>query len=178
MPKFQESGFEFDLPDGRYFQFQNCRTYVTKLGTASVKEMDFAWVKSDQQLLWLMEVKFFSHQGATHFDRVKETRRLQKKITDALMMIAAIWAGTQSGSDLLRDIQSTCPNFPVNPVALKPILAIGIDRTDAAMLLQGPITTIRNNLKGLGNLMGFSNIGFILLNKSESLTRPIPINPI
>jgi len=179
MPEITESGFLFGLPDNRYFQFENCNNYRTELASHSIKEMDFAWVDGNSTRLFVMEVKFFIEEGATEFDRDKQVERLQKKIIDTVLMLAGVWLGTDTGKQLLRDIQQTCPEFPTTtPEEIKPVLAIGIDRNDVSMLLNGVITDIRQNLKGVCKLFDIPEIIFVALQTDEKLSQPIPIEPV
>lgn len=180
MPAITESGFRFELPEDRYFQFEHCDTYRTELAGRSIKEMDFAWLEEDDATrLFVMEVKFFIEEGAAEFDRDKQVERLQKKIIDTILMLTGLWLGTGTGKRLLEDIQQTCPEFPSTvPDEVKPVLAIGIDRHDAAMLLQGVITDIRQNLKGVCTLFDLPDIAFIHLQADETLSQPISIEPV
>jgi hypothetical protein len=60
MPIYEESGLRIELPDGDSFRFQDCSGYKSLSGK-NLSEMDFGWWDSAKNILWLLDVKDYSH---------------------------------------------------------------------------------------------------------------------
>lgn len=178
MPKITESCFKFELPDERYFRFEDCSTYEEYLAGQRLKEMDFAWLEGDDSTVWLMEVKYFVQQGSRHFSSDEEKERIVTKIRDALTMISAVWFQTDKGQKLLEEIRETCPGFPDSFSSIELIVAVGLDREDASMLVQGLLADVREELRGVLSLYDISEVGLVLLNDETNRSTPIPIEAV
>lgn len=184
MPVFEESGYQFNLPDGRTFRFAECPTYKKHLTAHKLKEMDFGWVVDEPTpVVWLLEVSNYDlgpeAQEISLSDFLDEAAR---KITDCLLMLSAVWAETAAGQRLRRDIEVTCPQFPDQVADIRAAILVGFESKDSAFKMETISNSLRPRLRGRMRCMGTSLPGgaatltFSLARSSTTL--PIPITPV
>lgn len=148
----EESGYEFELPEGRYFRFDECETYRTQLSHAHVSDVDFVWheeTSSDPgHVVWLTEVKNVRREGASRFNADEFVDDLVGQLTDGILMICGMWASSRMGRRLLSDAQAKCQEFPESPADVRVLLAFRLERSDSPQMLGPVVDRIRKRLKG------------------------------
>ncbi len=87
MPIFTENGISVQFASN-WFQFAHCNEY-TKISNNGVKEMDFGWIDTQNNTLWLIELKGFINPNP-HNDKFQETdisksNIVEKKIKELLL---------------------------------------------------------------------------------------------
>lgn len=190
MPVVEEEGYEFDLPDERWFRFEDCETYQ-KLSSQHLKEMDFGWTvegaDGTAHQLWLLEAKNVRNEGAQRFSESTDGHRfvdvfvdeLVCTFTDALLMVAAAWSATEVGTELRSDILRTCRDFPSQPVPLFTVIALRIERVDTAPLYDLLRARLQKQLEGRLNLLGSTGVFLAILRTDRPTTSlPIRVEPV
>ncbi len=94
MPVFTENGVSVNFSTN-YFQFGECSEY-RKISGLGVKEMDFGWLDTNNETLWLIELKGYINPNPTN-TRFQETDLSQQNIIDAKI-----------NELLLKSIHSVC----------------------------------------------------------------------
>ncbi len=87
MPKFTENGVSICLKNN-YFQFEKCSEYKVLSGRG-VKEIDFGWLDTKYNTLWLIELKGYINPNPKNI-KFKETNIsnsfiVDKKINELLL---------------------------------------------------------------------------------------------
>lgn len=184
MPTFEESGYHFNLPDGRTFRFAECSTYQSHLGAHELKEMDFGWVtEGSPPIVWLVEVSNYALGPDTEQTSLPNfLEEATQKITDCLLMLSAVWAETEAGRQLRRDIEQTCPRFPDQVADVRAALLVGFESEDATFKMETISNSLRPRLRGRMRCMGTSLPGgattlTFSLNRSSGIL-PISIRPV
>lgn len=150
MPPIVESGLCVNLPPGNHFRFADTSAYNALKGR-SVKEMDFAWVDSGN--LFLLEVRDYTQVTQTlsvvDFVPVKgqsEPHRfsaLVDKVTDSVLMMLSVWAGTGWGQQLMAEL----PGAAKARMPLKVVVAVELPAA-LAVHLQGLRDSLNARLSG------------------------------
>lgn len=182
MPVYKESGYQFDLPDGKTFRFAECPTYQTHLSAHELKEMDFGWIVDDSApVVWLAEVSNYSlGPDAQEVSLPKFLEEAVHKITDCLLMLSAVWAETATGRELRRDIEQTCPEFPNQAADVRAAILVGFESEDSAFKMETISNSLRPRLRGRMRCMGTSLPGgaatLIFSLSRSSTTLPVSVN--
>lgn len=147
---YQESGLRLDLPAGQHFRFADLAPYKALCGQ-NLKEMDFAWVHAGK--LFLLEVRDYSQVTTTltgaDFVPVKgqpvpqRFQALIDKVTDSMLMLLAVWAGTAWGQQLKAELPASVQSF----MPLKLVIAVELPST-LTMHLQGLRDSLNARLQG------------------------------
>lgn len=158
MPIIEESGYQFDLPDGRTFRFAECPTYKKHLTAHKLKEMDFGWVVgAPTPVVWLVEVSNYSLGPAAQQISLSDfLDEATQKITDCLLMLSAVWAETAAGRQLRSDIEQTCPQFPNQVTDIRVVILVGFEREDSAFKMETISNSLRPRVRGRMRCMGTS----------------------
>lgn len=115
MRDVEESGFRVSVPRESSFRFDETATY-RKLSGAGLKEMDLLWWDAATERLIALELKGEELWDA--FDREQESAHaylvqvVDRKVTDALLMLAAVWSGTAFGESLKEEIPERFSTYP------------------------------------------------------------------
>ncbi len=103
---YTESDLTIDLTDKEYFRFEALPTYK-RLSGENIKEMDFTFIEDGK--LYFLEVKsfekFFKHPQKISFPEAMAELKidLPKTLSDALLMMAAVWLETKTGNALKKE---------------------------------------------------------------------------
>ena len=127
---FEESGLRLNFPPGKSFRLQDLSSYRCLCGQA-LKEMDVGWQGQNNQL-YLLEVRDYRNL-TVHLaldDLVPASKgsppyrftALVDKVTDTLLQLLAVRAGTKAGQRLAADM----PTFARSRAPLKLIIALGL----------------------------------------------------
>ena len=98
-----ESGFKLTVPEETSFRLCESPAYKNLSGLG-LKEMDVGWWDNNNGKLILLELK--GHEIWQEFDKSRENAHqhlvnvLDRKVTDALLMLAAVWVKTEIGDKL------------------------------------------------------------------------------
>jgi len=94
-----ESGITVDTKDFNTFKLENCKAFKQLTGLGSFKEMDIGWYNSDNDTLFLVELKEFSKVSKEEFAE-KWNYEFVKKTLDCLLMTIAVQIPTQYANGL------------------------------------------------------------------------------
>ncbi len=154
---FPEGNFSIELPKNQCFRFESCDTYV-EISGKDVKEVDFGWMETGAQTLWLMEFKDYDQEDAPDPDRDYLVENLSTKIRDVLTMLATSWAETSFGQQLRSDLRDTCPDFPGKACAIRPLVIVNLNRADASRLVGALTNEVNAELEGVLEMFGISRV--------------------
>lgn len=190
MPVVFEEGYEFHLPDDRWFRFEDCETY-RQLSGKSLKEMDFGWVVSGDEgvrQVWILEAKNIRGARAEAVRRGEDEaergvdhliRELVETLTDGMMLVASAWSGTERGETLLEEIRETAPEFPDRAVRLMTSVALRIDKIENAVLYDLLRKKVDKQLEGRLELMGSPGVHLAILRDDETVAAlPITVESV
>lgn len=126
---YLESGLRLDLPDGQHFRFAELRSYQ-RLSGQRLKEMDFAWIRNGR--LFLLELRSYAQVTETltvaDFSLIKDRpaplrfQTLIDKVTDSLLLLLAVWSGTEKG----KEVKSEIPIDARSCLPLKLVIAVDL----------------------------------------------------
>lgn len=158
MPIIEESGYQFDLPDGRTFRFAECPTYKKHLTAHKLKEMDFGWaIDEPTPVVWLVEVSNYNLGPAAQQISLPDfLDEAAQKITDCLLMLSAVWAETAAGQQLRSDIEQTCPRFPNQVANVRAAILVGFESEDSTFKMETISNSLRPRLRGRMRCLGTS----------------------
>jgi len=159
MTNYTESGLQVSLPDGNNFRFQDLTVY-TKLKGKHLKEVDYCWWDTSKNKFWLLEVKDYSH--LTIEERLPDNllEKFTNKVTDALMMLAAAWSGTNAGKQFLAELPSIFHNFPVLPYRIKIVCVLKSIEPHQKVELSALKTKLNKRLEGRIALFDLKDVTF------------------
>jgi len=153
---YQESGLIINLIDEHSFRFQDNPAYQ-KLKGKSLSEMDFAWWDSNKNILWLLDVKDYSHLLPAEKLPDYLLDKLSNKVTDSLLLMSAIWSNTQQGLSLKKYIPESCQTVK----SLKIVFVFKITNQTIKASLSPLKTKLVNSLRGKLALFDINNITLI-----------------
>lgn len=110
-----ESGFKLVVPRKTSFRFTECSAYQNLCGL-SLKEMDIGWYNASTGKLLLVELK--GHELWDEFDKSRDSAYhhlvtvLNGKLTDTLLMLAAVWVATDTGKALKACLPAEIHGYP------------------------------------------------------------------
>ncbi len=166
-----ESGLTLHLPEGRNFRFQNLPTYIHSLKNKGVKEMDFAWCyeDGDDLVLVLLEVKNYARSKGVDSDELFAT--LRDKVSNALFMLLAAWAGTGLGRKLREELPR-CAAEP--PTRIRVVLAVDFPPDRRSHLLAIRDTLAKRLAVSLAGLLALAGAGSLKVLEFGDLKRRFP----
>ena len=115
MREIIESGFKIMFQKEAFFRFSEMNAY-RKISGKMMKEMDAAWWKHDNKGIYLIELKGVEVWDA--FDKSKSkaidhmVKTIQTKVTDTLLMLSAIWAQTEIGTEFKNEVPECFHTYP------------------------------------------------------------------
>lgn len=173
MPIYTESGLQVILPDGESFRFQDCSIYKQLKGSY-LREMDFGWWDSTKNILWLLELKDYSHLQPTDKlpDRLLDI--LIEKATDSLLILSAVWIGSLNGQGMKSDLPTACHIFPTEPKKLKIVFVMKLTNHHIKVELSPLKTRLLERLKGRTTLFDMK-IGDVTLVDHLNAMKYLPI---
>ena len=169
-----ESGFKVTLPEVNSFRLCENSAYQ-KLSGLSLKEMDVGWWDTTNSKLILLELKGIEiWQG---FDKSKDTahdylvKSLKRKVTDALLMLAAVWIKTEIGKELKASIPARVRQYQGDG-SVKLIFLIDTPASRKSLLL--PVKdAINKELAGRVRLFGVKRVTLIDFGTAQKIGLPI-----
>lgn len=173
MAVYQKSGLRFELPDGLHFRFADIEAY-RRLGSQSVREMDFAWL--DNGALVLLEVKDFTQvaEALRPEDLVPgkgqpdphRFRVLIEKVVDSVLMMLSVWAGMDRG----KALESGMPLQARTPLPMKLVIALDLPE-GMKVHLQSLRDGLNGRLQGRTALAGVERVA--LLHYDQLVSSPM-----
>ena len=169
-----ESGFKITVPEENSFRFSENPAYQ-RLSGLSLKEMDIGWWDDTKNRLILLELKGI--EIWKNFDKDKDSahgyfvKTLEKKATDVLLMLAAVWVKTDSGKDIAAHLPSLVQEYPgdnnINFIFL-------IDTpTSRRPLLSSVSDAVNKTLAGRIRLFGVKRVTLINFDIAQKMGFPI-----
>jgi hypothetical protein len=147
----EESGFEFGMPEGRYFRFEELDAY-DEVKADALKEVDFVWVEDSEDghdVVWMLEVKNVRGPEAKDFSVDDWTERLVQALTDGFIMVSSIWSGSWWGQELNNELQDKGVNFPSKIGETRVAVAFAKEGKSLDTLLASSLVdTLRDRLEG------------------------------
>jgi len=169
-----ESGFKFVVPEKTSFRFAECTTYQDLCGL-SLKEMDIGWYNSSTGKLMLIELK--GHELWDEFDQSKDSAHhhlvavLKGKLTDTLLMLAAVWVETGTGKALKVCLPAEVHGYPGDG-NLKLIFLI--DTPPSRRSLLTPVKdAINRELAGRVRLFGAQRVSLVDFETAQKMGLPV-----
>ena len=162
MREIIESGFKVIVPDETSFRLGEDPVY-RNLSGLGLKEMDIGWWDTANNKLLFLELKGIDIWQ--EFDRKKHTahaylvQSLKGKVTDVLLMMAAIWTGTDTGKEFGASVPGRVHQYRGDG-SLKLIFLIDTPASRKALLL--PVKdAINRELAGRVRLFGVQHITLV-----------------
>ncbi len=169
-----ESGFKVIVPERQSFRFCENPTYQ-HLSGLRIKEMDIGWWEVSRNKLILLELKGI--EIWREFDRDKDTafkfllKSIEKKATDVLLMLAAIWTETEIGKKLKESLPDEVHHYH-GEGCLKLIFLL--DTPGFRRPLLGPIKdAINRELAGRLRLFGVQRLTIVDFDTANKIGLPI-----
>jgi hypothetical protein len=156
MPIYQESGLMINLPDEQSFRFQDHPAYQ-KLKGKGLSEMDFAWWDATKNILWLLDVKDYSHLLPAEKLPDYLLAKLSNKVIDSLLIMSAIWSNTQQGLNLKMYLPESCQITQ----PLKIVFVFKITNQTIKASLSPLKTKLVNSLQGKLLLFDLKNVTLV-----------------
>lgn len=174
MATYEESGLRLTLPDDQHFRFADLAPYRSLSGQ-HLKEMDFAWIDGQGRLI-LLEVRSYAQVTETltgpDFMPTKgraapfRFQALLDKVTDTLLMLAAVWSGTAWG----RTLSPLLPLEARQPLPLKVVIAVDLPPA-LTVHLQGLRDSLNARLQGRLALVDVPRV--VLIDHARLLSNPM-----
>jgi hypothetical protein len=169
-----ESGVKVSLPAGASFRLADLPPYQLLSGS-SLKEMDVGWHDGAQGRLFLLEIKgleiwraFDVSTTAAHDHLVSN---LATKATDVLLILAALWSGTELGQEFSPLLPSAVRVFP-GASKLKLVFLVDTPVTRAPLL--GPVKDELNRvLEGRIKLYGIRRVTVVDFDGAQRMGLPV-----
>lgn len=135
--KESEGNLTVELPDNRYFRFEQCNTY-SRVSAYGITEVDFVWMAERDDRIWIMELKDYGPDSQGELSEALESLRneLPKNLVHAFLLVASVWSETSFGRRLRADIEATFPSFPSGKCSVCAAAVIRLENpADHALLL-------------------------------------------
>jgi len=169
-----ESGFRVTVPDETSFRFCECCAYKSLSGLC-LKEMDVGWWDTGKGKLVFLELK--GREIWRDFDSSKDSaqghlaKSLRGKLTDTLLMLAAVWIGTRIGKELKACLPAHVHQYP-NDGNLKFVFLIDTPASRKPML--SPVKdAINKELAGRVRLFGVRHVTVVDLETAREIPLPV-----
>lgn len=174
MREIIESGFKVIVPKETSFRLGENPAY-RNLSGLGLKEMDIGWWDTANNKLVFLELKGIDiWQG---FDRKKDTahaylvQSLKGKVTDVLLMMAAMWVGTDTGKTLGASLPDHVQRYQGDG-SLK--LVFLIDTPPARKSLLAPVKdAINKELAGRVRLFGVRHVTLVDFDTAIKMKLPV-----
>ena len=169
-----ESGFKVTLYKENSFRFCESPAYQ-RLSGLSLKEMDIGWWDTTNSKLILLELKGIEiWQG---FDKSKDTahdylvKSLKGKVTDVLLMLAAVWVKTEIGKEIKTSMPSHIHQYQGDG-SVKLIFLIDTPASRKSLLL--PVKdSINKELAGRVRVFGIKHVTLIDFDIAQKMGLPV-----
>jgi len=150
--QFTENTISVEVKDGVYFRLEDCSAYERVKGR-SVKEMDLGWVENGS--IWLTEFKDYGPSIPAELSAAVEKleNTIPAKLRDTVTMLAAVWAETPWGNELLDNIRDTCDNFPASARPIQAVTIVRIEQDADIELLSAMQDKVQAQLAGICDVM-------------------------
>lgn len=168
---YQESGLIINLNDEHSFRFQDNQAYQ-KLKGKRLSEMDFCWLDPNKNILWLLDVKDYSHLLPAEKLPDYLLAKLSNKVIDSLLLMSAIWSNTQEGLSLKKYLPKSCHTVK----SLKIIFVFKITNQTIKASLSPLKTKLVNSLRGRLALFDVNNITLIDHEMAIAMDLPLTLN--
>jgi len=174
MREVVESGFKVTVPEKTSFRFCECPAYQTLSGL-SLKEIDVGWWNANAGKLILLELKGreiwqeFDKSGITASRHLVTS--LKGKLTDALLMLAAVWVETGIGGKLRSCLPDSVHQYPGDG-NLKFVFLIDTP-TSSKPLLSPVKDAINKELAGRVRLFGVKHVTLVDLDIAQRMGLPV-----
>ncbi len=147
----REGNLAVELPDNRYFRFEQCDTY-SRVSGYSITEADFVWMAEEDDRVWIMELKDYGPDSQGELDKALDSLRnqLPKNLVHAFLLVASVWSETPFGRRLRADIEATFPNFPSVQCSVCAAVVIRLENPADHALLLGLQDTIQSAVEIIG----------------------------
>lgn len=173
-----ESGFKITIPEAHSFRFDENPAYQ-RLSGVDLKEMDIGWWDTAKNKLILIELKGVElWQG---FDKDKEcaheflVKSLKGKVTDVLLMLAAVWIKTGIGKEIGAHLPRSVHQY-TGDGNIKLIFLIDTPVSRQPLLL--PVKEfINKTMAGRVRLFGVNNISLVNFDMIQKMGLPIERHP-
>jgi len=169
-----ESGFEITVPTENSFRFSENSAYQ-RLSGLGLKEMDIGWWDTANNKLILIELKGIEiWQG---FDKAKDSAHkylveaLNGKVTDVLLMLAAVWVKTGIGKEIGTDLPNHTHQYRGDG-SIKLIFLIDTPPSRQSLLL--PVKdAINKAIAGRVRLFGINHVTLINFDVARKMGLPV-----
>jgi len=174
MRTLEESGFRVSVPESDSFRLADLEPY-RELSGRHLKEMDLGWWDVPRARLLLLELK--GREIWDEFDREREGAHahllasLETKANDVLLILAAVWSGTETGKRLAALLPPRARAYPGDK---KLKLVFLVDTPARRRELLGPVKdALRNRLAGRLALFGAAAI--VLADDETAMKMGLPV---
>ncbi|MBW1792996.1 MAG: hypothetical protein JRJ38_00950 [Deltaproteobacteria bacterium] len=169
-----ESGFKVTLSEENSFRFCESSAYQSLSGL-SLKEMDVGWWNTTNSKLFLLELK--GQEIWREFDKSEDfaykhlVTAIKGKVTDVLLMLAAVWVKTGIGNELKAHIPNPVHQYR-GEGSIKFIFLIDTPASRQSLLL--PVKdAINKQLAGRVRLFGVKHVTLINFDVAQKMGLPI-----
>lgn len=174
MREITESGFKITVPEDMSFRLSENSAYRNLAGLG-LKEMDIGWWDSANNRLVFLELKGTEiWQG---FDKSKDTahahlvKSLKAKVSDVLLMLAAMWVETDIGKTLRASLPNHVHQYHGDG-SLKLIFLIDTPSPRKPLLV--PVKdTINKELAGRVRLFGVKHVTLVDFDTAAKMGLPV-----
>jgi len=178
MSEVIESGFRVTVPKETSFRFCDCPAYQ-RLSGLCLKEMDVGWWDKGTSRLLLLELKgpeiwreFDKSEVAAHEHMVTS---LKGKLTDTLLMLAAVWIETGIGKELSTSLPAHVRQYPSDG-KLKFVFLIDTP-TSRKPLLPPVKDAVNKELAGRARLFGVEHVTLVDFDIAQKMGLPVERQP-
>ncbi len=151
MKEFFESGLRVTLQVNDCFRFEDITAYRL-LSSHHLKEMDFGWIDTEKNILWLLEVKDFTR--LQKYERLPET------------LLPAVWLKTETGASIARNLPLSCHTKPPH---MKIAFVLKLRKRHQKMYLPILRDELKRQLKGVLQLFDIPDLHLVDHNTAEKL---------
>ena len=169
-----ESGFKVTVREETSFRLCECTAYQS-LSSLSLKEMDVGWWDAGKSKLIILELK--GREIWLEFDKSEDTAHehlltsLKGKVTDVLLMLAAVWVEAGIGTELKRSLPANVHRYQGDG-SLKFIFLI--DESASRKSLMSPVKdAINKELAGRLRLFGVKYVTLIDFDMAQKIGIPV-----
>lgn len=147
----REDNLIVELPEDRYFRFENCDTY-SRISSHGITESDFVWMTEEENAVWVMELKDYGPGSRGDLEEAIETLRYQlpKNLVHAFLLVASVWSETPFGRHLREDIEETFPDFPTSECPVCAAAVVRLENPADHPLLLALQDSIQNAVEFIG----------------------------
>ena len=169
-----ESGFKVTLSEENSFRFCESSAYQSLSGL-SLKEMDVGWWNTTNSKLFLLELK--GQEIWREFDKSEDfaykhlVTAIKGKVTDVLLMLAAVWVKTEIGKEIRTSMPTHIHQYQGDG-SVKLIFLIDTPASRKSLL--PPVKdAINKELAGRVRLFGVKHVTLIDFDIAQKMGLPI-----